>query len=265
MEQVLLMYESSVRLGAFFGVFVLMALWEVAAPARQLTVPRSLRWTSNLAIVAFNTFLARTLAPMAPMAFAFMVAERGGGVLNHVDWPLWAEVVLSIAALDFAIWAQHLMVHRVPFLWRLHRMHHADLDYDVTTGARFHPLEILLSLVIKFCVIAALGPPAVAVVLFEVILNAMAMFNHANVRLPSKLDHILRFVFVTPDFHRVHHSIHADEMHRNFGFNLSIWDRVFGTYTPQPKDGHEGMTIGLEQFRAHKDERLDQMLIQPFK
>lgn len=265
MIDTILSFEPYIRLGAFFGIFAIMALWEIAAPCRDLSVSKALRWTSNLSIVAFNTVLARLVFPMVPVAFAGLMAQKDMGLLNQVDLPVWLEVVTAIVLLDFAIWAQHLMVHRVPLFWRLHRMHHADLDYDVTTGARFHPIEILLSFAIKFCVIAALGAPPVAVLLFEVILNAMAMFNHANIRLPAAIESVLRVSFVTPDFHRVHHSALPQEMHRNFGFNLSIWDRIFGTYTAQPKDGHEEMTIGLAQFREPRDERLDQMLIQPFK
>ena len=261
----LLAHEPTVRLSAFLGIFVLMAGLELLAPRRELTVSKGLRWFSNLGIVALNTAIARVIFPMAPVAFAFVCAENGWGVLNILDWNGWLELALAVILLDFFIWLQHVMVHAIPMLWRLHRMHHADLDYDVTTGARFHPVEILLSFSIKFCVIALLGASPVAVLIFEVILNAMAMFNHANFKLPLGLDAVLRLLVVTPDMHRVHHSAIPQECNSNFGFNLSIWDRVFGTYTAQPELGHEGMQIGLDMFREEKDERLDQMLIQPLK
>ena len=238
---------------------------ELVAPRRALSVSKGLRWFSNLGIVALNTLVARFLLPMAPVAFAGLCATNGWGVLNLIDGPLWLEVVVVIVLMDFAIWLQHVMVHAIPLLWRLHRLHHADLDYDVTTGARFHPLEILLSLGIKFAVIALLGASPLAVLLFEIILNAMAMFNHANVRLPLGLDAVLRVLLVTPDVHRVHHSVRPHETNANFGFNLSVWDRLFGTYQAQPQDGHEGMTIGLDVFRDPIEERLDKLLTQPFR
>ncbi len=261
----LLEYEPAIRLSAFFGIFAIMAALELIQPRRQLTVSKGLRWFSNLGIVALNTAIARVIFPMAPVAFAFVCAEKGWGILNLLEWNGWLELALAVIALDFFIWLQHVMVHAIPIFWRLHRMHHADLDYDVTTGARFHPIEILLSFCIKFGVIALLGASPVAVLIFEVILNAMAMFNHANYRLPLGLDAVLRLLVVTPDMHRVHHSTIPQECNSNFGFNLSIWDRIFGTYTPQPELGHEDMQIGLDMFREHSDERLDQLLIQPFR
>lgn len=257
--------EPAIRLSAFLGVFVLMALWEVIAPRRALTVSKRLRWFSNIGIVVINTVVARAVLPMVPVAFAVLCAERGWGIFNLTDWPAWAELVAAIIILDLVIWLQHVMVHAVPVLWRLHRLHHADLDYDVTTGSRFHPVEILLSLAIKFAVIALIGASPLAVLLFEIVLNAMAMFNHANVKLPLKVDAVLRLVVVTPDFHRVHHSIQPFETNSNFGFNLSLWDRLFGTYIAQPTGGHEGMTIGLDMFRSPIEERLDKMLTQPLR
>jgi len=256
-------HEPIIRLTAFFGIFIIMALYELVAPRRALTVSKKLRWFSNLSIVVLNTVLARVVLPMAPVIFAALAMERGWGVFNLLPWNGWIELVLAVILMDFAIWLQHVMVHAVPMLWRLHRMHHADLDYDVTTGARFHPIEILLSLGIKFCVIALLGASPVAVLIFEVVLNATAMFNHSNVRLPLGLDAVLRLFVVTPDMHRVHHSVLPRECNSNFGFNLPWWDRLFGTYIAQPQNGHEGMTIGLDMFREERDERLDQMLIQP--
>ncbi|MCR4377751.1 MAG: sterol desaturase family protein [Rhodospirillales bacterium] len=261
----ILAYEPFIRLSAFFGVFAIMTGWELAAPRRTLTVSKPLRWFSNLGLVGINTIVARLVLPLGPVAFAGLCANNGWGVLNLQDWPLWLEIIAAIVFLDFAIWLQHVMVHAVPILWRLHRLHHADLDYDVTTGARFHPLEILLSLAIKFAVIALIGASPVAVLLFEIILNAMAMFNHANVRLPLNIDAGLRVLLVTPDFHRVHHSVLPHETNSNFGFNLSLWDRLFGTYQAQPEGGHEGMTIGLDMFRDPVEERLDKLITQPFR
>lgn len=263
--QILLDNEPAIRVSAFLGVFALIALWELLAPRRTLTVSKGLRWFSNIGIVVINTALARAVLPMAPVAFAAFAAEKDWGVLNMTAWPAWLEVVVAVVILDFAIWLQHVMVHAVPVLWRLHRLHHADLDYDVTTGARFHPLEILLSLGIKFCVIALLGASPAAVLAFEIILNAMALFNHGNIKLPPGLDRVLRLVLVTPDFHRVHHSDQPFETNSNFGFNLSVWDRLLGTYTAQPGGGHEGMTIGLDMFRDPREERLDKLLTQPFR
>lgn len=261
----LLEHEPVIRLSAFFGIFAIMAAVELIAPRRALTVSKGLRWFSNLSIVALNTVLGRLILPMAPVAFAYLCAEKGWGLFNLTDWPGWLELVVAVILMDFAIWLQHVMVHAIPMLWRLHRMHHADLDYDVTTGARFHPIEIILSLGIKFCVIALLGASPVAVLAFEVLLNATAMFNHSNVRLPLGLDAVLRLFVVTPDMHRVHHSAIPRECNSNFGFNLPWWDRLFGTYIAQPELGHEHMTIGLDMFREERDERLDQMLIQPFR
>lgn len=263
--QNILAFEPQIRLAAFFGIFAIMAGLELLAPRRALRVSKSLRWLSNLGLVALNTVVARLVLPMAPVAFAGYCAANGWGVLNLLDGPTWLEVVAAIVIMDFAIWLQHVMVHAVPVLWRLHRLHHADLDYDVTTGARFHPIEILLSLGIKFAVIALIGASPVAVLLFEVILNAMAMFNHANVRLPLGLDAVLRVLLVTPDFHRVHHSARPHETNANFGFNLSIWDRFLGTYQAQPEDGHEAMTIGLDVFRDPREQRLDKLITQPFR
>jgi sterol desaturase/sphingolipid hydroxylase (fatty acid hydroxylase superfamily) len=259
------MYEPTIRLSAFFGVFAVMALLELLVPRRALTVSKSLRWFSNLGLVALNTIVARLILPVAPVAFASLCAAKGWGVLNLWVGPTGFEIVIAVIILDFAIWLQHIMVHAIPMLWRLHRLHHADLDYDVTTGARFHPIEILLSLGIKFAVIALIGASPLAVLSFEVILNAMAMFNHANVRLPLNVDAVLRLVLVTPDFHRVHHSVIPFETNSNFGFNLSIWDRLLGTYTAQPTGGHEDMTIGLDVFREPVEERLDKLITQPFR
>ncbi len=261
----LLSHEPLVRMTAFLGILTAMALWELAAPRRRREIPRLLRWTSNLGIVVLNTFLVRLLFPVAAVALAGLGEQRGWGVLHALGIAPWAAVIVSVLALDLTIYLQHVMFHAVPALWRLHRMHHADLEFDVTTGSRFHPVEILLSMLVKFAAIAALGPPPVAVLIFEVALNATAMFNHSNVRVPLWLDRWLRLIVVTPDMHRVHHSIVPAETNSNFGFNLPWWDRALGTYKAQPRAGHEGMTIGIDQFRTRRDLRLDQMLIQPLR
>lgn len=240
--------ENTLRVGFFFSVLVLMAVWETRAPRRALTQPRALRWANNLGLVFLNSFILRLIFPAAATGVALFAAEHGWGLLNYYSLPLGVSVLISIVALDFIIYLQHVLVHAVPLLWRLHRVHHADLDYDVTTGARFHTLEIILSMLIKFATIVVLGPPVVAVILFEIILNALAMFNHGNVGLPARLDGLLRWFIVTPDMHRVHHSIEDDEANSNFGFNLSCWDRLFGTYREQPRAGHSGMTIGIRKF-----------------
>jgi len=252
LDDFVLANEVPLRMGFFFGIFAVMALWEVLAPRRRLQRSKWVRWTNNVGLVVFNSLVLRVLLPTAAVGMALFAGEQGWGLFNYITVPWWLTVVGSVIAMDFFIWLQHVMVHAIPLLWRLHRVHHADLDYDVTTGARFHTLEILLSMGIKFAVIVLLGPPVVAVVLFEIILNATAMFNHANVRLPAAVDSILRWVVVTPDMHRVHHSVEDDETNSNFGFNLPWWDRLFGTYRAQPRGGHEGMTIGIRTFREDK-------------
>lgn len=263
--QTLLDNEPAWRLGAFLSIFVAVAIAERLAPRRTPTRPVGKRWVHNLALTFVNTGIARIVLPMAPVAFAVWVSEQGGGLFGAMGLSGMAAVVLGVVLLDFVIYLQHVVFHAVPTLWRLHRMHHADVDYDVTTGARFHPIEILLSLGIKFAAIAALGVPPVAVVLFEIILNGMAMFNHGNLRLPGVVDQVLRWFVVTPDMHRVHHSVRTNEMHRNFGFNLSIWDRIFGTYTAEPEGGQEGFTIGLPTFRDPSEVAIWSMWTLPFR
>ena len=258
-------YEPVVRLACFMGVLFLMAGWELMAPRRRPTMPRPVRWFSNLGLVVLDNLAVRLLVPAGAVGAAVLAEERGWGLLHNLPLPGWLAVVLTVVALDFVIYLQHVLFHAVPLLWRLHMVHHADLDFDVTTGVRFHTLEILLSLGIKLATVVLLGAPAVAVLIFEVLLNATSMFNHGNVRLPTGIDRLLRLVVVTPEMHRVHHSVHARETNSNFGFNLPWWDYLFGTYKPQPADGHEGMTIGLEHFRdERKVERLHWMLLLPF-
>jgi len=265
MTDVLLANEPAIRLGAFIGVLALMAIWEAASPRRQRDIPRAIRWANNLGLVVLDTLILRFVFPVLAVGTAVIAAERGWGLLNLTGLPGWVAVLAAIFLLDLAVYAQHVLFHAVPVFWRLHRVHHADLDFDVTTALRFHPLEIVLSMLIKLAVVVLLGAPAVAVMIFEVLLNATAMFNHANLRLPAAVDGALRRVFVTPDMHRIHHSVRREETNSNYGFNLSVWDRLFGTYRDQPREGHEGMTIGIEQFRTLRDLWLDRMLAQPFR
>jgi len=244
--------EMWIRLGLFSSVLLLMALWELAAPRRKLVARKGPRWASNLAVVVINTVAARFLVPISAVATATLCEARGWGVLQQVEWPVWVEFILAVFALDLAIYLQHVMFHAVPLFWRLHMVHHADLDIDVTTGLRFHTLEIVLSALIKLAAVLVLGPTAISVVTFEVILNATSMFNHSNVNLPIACDSWLRWFVVTPDMHRVHHSVIRRETNSNFGFNLPWWDYVFGTYRPQPEKGHDEMEIGLSEYQDEK-------------
>ncbi|WP_241503772.1 sterol desaturase family protein [Ferruginivarius sediminum] len=258
------MNEPVVRLAAFAGVFAVMAVWELAAPRRGFEIGRGPRWPGNLGIVVIDTLLVRLVFPTAAVGVAVAAEVQGWGLFQMAEAPLWLAVIASVVLLDLAIYLQHVLFHAVPALWRLHRMHHTDLGFDVTTGLRFHPIEIVLSMVIKLAVVAALGAPPVAVLVFEVLLNATSLFNHGNVAIPPRLDRYVRWLVVTPDMHRVHHSAIPNETNSNFGFNLPWWDRLFGTYRAQPEAGHAGMTIGIEQFRNSRDLRLDRLLVQPW-
>jgi len=257
--------EPLIRLGAFLGIFAIVALWEFAAPRRRAAFIRRARWPHNLALLVLDGVVVRLVAPGAAIAVAIAGEAHGWGLVNALALPAWLAVPLAIILLDLAIYFQHVTFHAVPALWRLHRVHHTDLDFDVTTGTRFHPVEILISTLIKMAAVAAIGAPAVAVLVFEVLLNATAMFNHANGRMPAWLDRWARLLVVTPDMHRVHHSVAYNETNSNFGFNLPWWDRLFGTYRAQPAAGHEAMTIGVDAFRSPADLRLDRMLLQPFR
>jgi len=257
-------YEVVIRLGFFFGVFALIAIWEVLAPRRSLTTSKSVRWFSNLAITFLNPVVVRLVSPIMPVTMALLAQKSGWGLLNNFALPYWLPVVIGVAVLDLVIYLQHVMFHTVPVLWRLHMMHHADLDFDMTTGLRFHPIEMILSMGIKLSVVVVIGPPALAVLIFEILLNTTSMFNHGNIRLPSSIDRKLRLLVVTPDMHRVHHSVTIRETNSNFGFNLPWWDRLLGTYRDQPAAGHEGMTIGLAQFRDPKRLTFLWMLALPF-
>jgi sterol desaturase/sphingolipid hydroxylase (fatty acid hydroxylase superfamily) len=257
--------ETVVRLGVFAGVLALMAGWELLAPRRRLIASRPGRWLSNVGLVALNTVAVRLLVPLGAVGVALAAESQGWGLFRALRLPNWLSVALSVVALDFVIYVQHVLFHAVPLLWRLHMVHHADLDFDVTTGVRFHTLEILLSLGIKAAAVVLLGAPALGVLIFELLLNATSMFSHGNVRLPAWLDCVLRLLVVTPDMHRVHHSVRPRETNSNFGFNLPWWDYLLGTYRAAPLDGHEGMLIGLEQFRDERQvERLHSILALPF-
>jgi sterol desaturase/sphingolipid hydroxylase (fatty acid hydroxylase superfamily) len=253
-----------IRLSFFGGTLAFVAFWEVIAPRRALTDNKRRRLFTNLAMVVIDAAAIRLLLPLLPVGMAVATGDRGWGLLNILQLPFWSEVILAVIALDFVIYLQHVLFHHVPILWRLHRMHHTDLDIDVTTGNRFHPLEILVSLGIKLSAVALLGAPVLAVVIFEVVLNATAQFNHGNIRIPAVVDRYLRLLVVTPDMHRVHHSVIPRETNSNFGFNLPWWDRLCGSYRPQPEKGHEGMTIGLSEFRDPAMLTLLRLLVQPF-
>jgi sterol desaturase/sphingolipid hydroxylase (fatty acid hydroxylase superfamily) len=257
--------EAIIRLGAFAVFFSAFALWELRAPRRSLSVGRRRRWPGNLGILIVDILTVRVLVPTAAVGASLFAAGNGWGLINHLHLRLSVAALIGFLALDLVIYLQHVIFHKVPVLWRLHRMHHADLDIDVTTGVRFHPIEILISLAIKITVILLLGIPVVAVILFEVVLNVTSMFNHANAAMPAWLDRALRWIVVTPDMHRVHHSVLRRETDSNFGFNLPWWDRLFGTYRAQPEAGHTGMTIGLPIFRNAGELRIDRLLTQPFR
>jgi len=257
--------EPLIRFGVFAAVLALLLMWEFLAPRRPLTVNRWRRWPSNFGVVVIDTLLLRILFPTAAVGIALVAEVNQWGLLNLVTLPNWLAILVAIVVLDLIIYAQHVLFHAVPVLWRLHRMHHADLDIDVTTGIRFHPVEILLSMIIKLAAVVVLGAPALGVIIFEILLNASSMFNHSNIRIDARLDRLLRRILVTPDMHRVHHSIVARETHANFGFNLPWWDYLFGTYRAQPAAGHQAMTIGLIQFRDPAELRLDRMLMQPLR
>ena len=260
----LLSHEPALRLGSFFGVFAIMALWELFAERRELGQGRSKRWIANVGISVLDSLVVRLLFPAAAVGFALYVQHEGWGLLNQVDLPAPVNIILSVVILDFATYLQHVMFHAVPALWRFHMVHHSDQDFDVTTAIRFHPVEIVLSILIKFGVIAALGPHPAGVFVFAVVLNATAMFNHSNIRLPLGLDRWLRLILVTPDMHRVHHSVEIDESNSNFGFNLPWWDRICGTYRAQPRAGHERMKIGVEHLQEPAPKGLLGLLSLPF-
>ena len=259
--------EATIRMAIFLGLFLLFAAVEALVPRRERTQTRAARWTTNWAISIANTATLYLLAiglPLLAAGAAYDASQNGWGLFNIIGLPVWLEIVAAILILDFAIWLQHLITHKVPLLWRLHQVHHADVDIDVTTAIRFHPIEIALSMLLKIGLVYLLGPAAIAVILFEIILNGTAMFNHANIKLPLWLDAIVRRVLVTPDMHRVHHSVHRSEHDSNYGFALSIWDQLFGTYIPQPAEGHNEMEIGLK-WQDERPSKLGWSLTLPFR
>ena len=255
------------RLGVFLSLFALFAGLEAVLPRRPRSLSRQRRWVTNVTITVLNSVALRGLAillPLLAIGAALDAGAQGWGLFNRVDWPAWLELVAAILTLDLAIWAQHLVTHKVPILWRFHRVHHADRDMDVTTGFRFHPVETLASMGLKIGLVYLLGPSALAVLVFEILLSGTALFNHSNLAVPGPLDRVVRLVLVTPDMHRVHHSIHRAEHDSNYGFALSVWDRLFRTYVPEPKAGHDAMTVGLE-WQDEKPARLGWALGLPFR
>ena len=264
MVQALLSNEPIIRFGAFVAILATMAVWELLSPRRRMDLPRLLRWSNNIGLVVLDSLVLRLGFPILAGGMAVLAAQHGWGLFNWLALPGWAGFIVGFLLLDLAIYAQHATFHAVPWLWRLHRMHHADQDFDLTTGLRFHPGEIILSMAIKLGLVLTLGLSPVTVLVFEVVLNASAIFNHANVKLPAALDRALRLIIVTPDMHRLHHSVNPLETHSNFGFNLPWWDWIFRTYRAQPIAGHDAMTIGLPQFRTTRDQWIDRMLLQPF-
>lgn len=256
--------ETGTRLGFFLGVFLLLAILERLSPRRVLTGSKPRRWFANLVIVALNPLSVRLVFPILPLGMALLASERHWGVLNNIDLSLWLETALGVFALDLTIYLQHVLHHAIPLLWRLHMVHHSDLDFDLTTGVRFHPIEIVVSMALKISAILALGPPVLGVLIFEVALNAASMFNHSNIDIPEKVDHLIRLYLVTPDMHRVHHSVVVQETNSNYGFCFPWWDRIFGTYKAQPERGHLEMAIGLSQFRDEKRLTLPKLLLLPF-
>ena len=261
------MDETLLRLGIFGGLFVVFALAEAAFPRRTRAFPRRQRWQTNIAITVIDAVTLRLLAvvlPLLAIGAAMDAAGQGWGLLNQIDLPTWVAVVFAVLIFDFAIWLQHLISHKVPLFWRFHRVHHSDRDFDVTTAVRFHPVEIAVSMLLKIGLGYGIGPPVLGILLFEILLNGTAMFNHANIRLPLPLDAVIRRVLVTPDMHRVHHSVLREEHDSNYGFSLSVWDRIFATYVAQPKQGHDDMTIGL-QWQDDRPNRLGWSLRLPFR
>ncbi len=258
-------HETLIRLMVFAAVLTAMAWWEAVAPRRLRSFSRAKRWPANLAIATLGTVVVRFAMPLGALGFASFCTTHGWGLLNIIPLPRAIAVIGAVIALDFAIYLQHVMFHALPVLWRIHRMHHTDLDLDVTSGVRFHPVESVVSMAIKFAAIATLGPPVAGVLAFEVLLNASSLFNHSNVAIAPTNDALMRLLICTPDMHRVHHSIVVRETNSNFGFNLPWWDRLFGTYCSEPAAGQIGMTIGIEQFREADELGFIRMMIQPWR
>jgi len=263
-EEFLLGNRSQIQLGAFISALIILLVIERLFPRRDFQFSRPLRTLSNLSLAFLNNFLLQISFPILVLGAGYLAVEKGWGLFQIVNWPGWLELILGVLLLDLIIYGQHLVFHFVPFLWRLHRVHHADLELDVTTGIRFHPIEILISMGLKIGFVLLLGAPPLTVFSFELLLMLSSMFNHSNLAIPLKIDRILRYLIITPDVHRVHHSIHRDETNSNYGFNVPWWDRVFGTYTNQPRDGHGDMLIGIDLFRSQRWLYFHRLLIEPF-
>lgn len=264
MQELFFQYESYIRLGSFLGLFTLLTIWEISSPKRELLQLRSFRWFSNIGLIVISSVVVRFILPTAAVGVAFYAEQEQLGFLNHFEMPFLIQCILAFILMDLAIYFQHVMFHALPIFWRFHRVHHSDLDCDITTGLRFHPFEIIISILFKFVIIISIGAPVITVVVFEIILNAASMFTHSNIKIPRSIEAIIRWIFVTPDMHRIHHSINENETNSNFGFFISTWDRFFGTYIKEPSKGHENMKIGLQSFREPKWQNLRWLIYLPF-
>lgn len=266
MREFIFQYESVIRFGSFFGIFALLAIWEIASPKRKLLELRCFRWFSNIGLIVIANILIRFIVPTAAVGIALHAEQDQLGILNHHadSLPYAAHFIIAFILMDLAIYFQHVIFHALPMFWRFHRVHHSDLDCDITTGVRFHPFEIIISILFKFLIIISIGVPVLAVVIFEIILNATSMFTHSNIKIPTTVERIIRWLIVTPDMHRTHHSIDESETNSNFGFFISVWDRLFGTYIDKPKRGHIEMEIGLQDFREPKWQNLRWLIYLPF-
>ena len=264
MKEVFFEYESYIRLGSFLGIFALLTIWEISSPKRELLQLRRFRWFSNIGLVVLSSVLIRFILPTAAVGVALHVEQEQLGFLNLYELPFIVQFIFAFILMDLAIYFQHVMFHALPLFWRFHRVHHSDLDCDITTGLRFHPFEMIISIVFKFLIIASIGAPVLAVVFFEIILNAASMFTHSNIKIPSAIEKMVRWFIVTPDMHRIHHSIKENETNSNFGFFISIWDRLLGTYIQEPEQGHDNMQIGLQRFREPKWQNLRWLIYLPF-
>ncbi len=264
MKDLFFEYESVIRLGSFIAIFALLSIWEIASPRRKLLKLRGFRWFSNFSLVVISSVLVRFIFPTAAVGVALIVEQNQLGLLYYFELPVLTHFIIAFILMDLSLYIQHVIFHALPLFWRFHRVHHSDLDCDITTGLRFHPFEIVLSILIKFIAIAAFGIPVLAVVIFEVILNAASMFSHSNIKIPAVIEPMIRWFIVTPDMHRIHHSINENETNSNFGFFISAWDRVFGTYIKEPEEGHANMQIGLSSFREPKWQDIRWLIYLPF-
>jgi len=257
-------YESYIRLSSFIGLYALLTIWEISSPKRKLEHARRLRWVSNFGLIIISSILVRFIFPTAAVGIALLVEKNQWGLLYYFDLSVAMHFMIAFVLMDLSLYFQHVMFHALPLFWRFHRVHHTDLDFDITTGLRFHPFEMVISILIKFMTITALGVPVLAVVIFEIILNAASMFSHSNIKIARSIERVTRWFIVTPDMHRIHHSVSENETNSNFGFFISVWDRLFGTYTKEPKKGHTGMQIGLHNFREPKWQDLRWLIYLPF-